>query len=394
MITLIKNTKVYSPAYLGECDVLISGGRIAAIDNNIQVPHEQYVNVVDGKGQYLVPGFVDTLVHITGGGGEGGFNTRTPELDLFDAIKAGVTTMIGALGTDASTRLLGDLYGKAKALSADGLSCYMYTGSYEVPVKTLMDSVRDDMIFIDPVIGVGEVAIADSRGSQPSVAELARIAADARVGGMLSGKTGVVMIHVGDGEEKLSLLHQVCDQYEVSATQFYPTHINRNRDLLSAGVAFAKLGGYLDLTASTNEYLMAAGDVRASEALDYLLGQGVPSNQITFSSDAQGSLPNFDAKGELHGLDVGLISSLHEELVRSVKQYDIGLATALACITENPARITGLLKKGKIKVGCDADLCLLNANTLEIESVMTAGNWLLKDGVVKAKTKFLERAES
>ncbi len=149
----------------------------------------------------------------------------------------------------------------------------------------------------------------------------------------------------------------------------------------------------MDLTASTN-----------SEAMDYLIRQGVPGNQITFSSDAQGSLPNFDAKGELHGLDVGLISSLHEELVRSVKQYDIGLATALACITENPARITGLYQKGKIKVGCDADLCLLNAKTLEIESVMTAGNWLLKDGVagnwllkdgvVKAKTKFIERAES
>lgn len=389
MITLIKNATVFAPAHLGQCDVLISNGTISAIAEEIQLEPSQYINVVDAKGQLLVPGFVDTLVHITGGGGEGGFNTRTPELNFYDAVEAGVTSMIGALGTDASTRLLGDLFGKTQALNQDGLSCYMYTGSYEVPVKTLMENVRNDIIFIDPVIGVGEVAIADSRGSQPTAAELARIAADARVGGMISGKSGIVMIHVGDGAEKLDLIHQACEQFEVSHSQFYPTHINRNRELLEAGVEFAKQGGYLDLTASTNDQLIAMGDIRASDSLAFLIDKGVPVNQITFSSDAQGSLPNFDARGRLNGLDVGSIASLHKEFVRSVKHYNIQLSVALACITENPAKITGLAKKGKIKTSCDADLCLLNADTLAIESVMAKGKWLLKNNEMLAKTAFI-----
>jgi len=388
MFTLIKNIQVFSPSNLGICDVLIADGRIAHIDNKIEISADSLLNVIEGAGRLLVPGFVDTLVHITGGGGEGGFNTRTPELDLKDAINAGVTSMIGALGTDATTRTLGDLYGKAQALNIDGLNCYMYTGSYELPAKTITGSVRDDIIYIDPVVGVGEVAISDHRGSQPTEHELARLATDARVGGLLSGKSGIVMIHVGDNKDRLDILHRVHEEFEVSLNHFYPTHVNRTQALLESGSLFAKQGGTIDLTASTNEHLIAMGDVRASEALAYLLEDGCPANCITFSSDAQGSLPHFDSNGRLDGLDIGSISSLHEEMVRAVKEFDISLTTALSCITKNPAKVTGLKGKGEIRVGGDADLLLLEPESLAINSVMSRGQWLKLDGVMLAKTAF------
>jgi len=389
MLTLIKQANIFSPRHLGLCDLLIADGRIAQIDASIELQGENLsLEIIEANGRLLVPGYVDSLAHITGGGGEGGFNTRTPELQLHDAVRGGVTSLVGALGTDASTRSLGDLYGKARALTDDGLSCFMYTGSYEIPVPTLTGKVRDDIIFIEPVIGIGEIAIADHRGSQPCAQELARIASDARVGGLIAGKSGIVMTHVGDDPQQLGLLFQVVQDFSVPLSQFYPTHINRTESLLEEGMEFARRGGSIDFTASTTEHILAMGEVRASEALARALEAGVPDNCLTISSDAQGSLPHFDEHDRLDGLDVGSISSIHEEWVRAVSQHQVAIPTALAAVTRNPARTIGLKRKGEIAVNMDADFNLLEPGSYAINSVMSRGRWLMRDGKITAKTAF------
>ena len=72
-----------------------------------------------------MPGFIDGHVHMTGGGGEGGYATRTPELSLSDAIRGGVTTIVGCLGTDGVTRSLAALLAKARALDEEGISTFI-----------------------------------------------------------------------------------------------------------------------------------------------------------------------------------------------------------------------------------------------------------------------------
>lgn len=388
MILLIQNIEVYAPEYLGVCDVMIGGDKIVAIDQHIAPIDHAMVEVIDGTGKCITPGFVDSLVHISGGGGEGGFNTRTPDLNFHDAVKAGVTTLMGALGTDDIARTLPELFGKAKSLTEDGLNCFIYTGSYSIPAKPLLGSIKEDIIFIDNILGVGEVAIADHRGSQPTTHELARLASESRVGGLLSGKSGVVLVHVGDGPERLDRLYEVENNYEVSLSQFYPTHINRNPSLMQAGAEFAQKGGFIDLTASTSQQLIDMGEIRASDGLKWLLENGAPAHLITFSSDAQGSLPHFNDQGKLDGLSVGSISSLHEEFVRCVHDLNIDLSIALACITKNPATVLGLNKKGQLIPENDADIVILDKRTLSIESVMSRGQWLLKNNVMIAKTAF------
>ncbi|GAA5317190.1 MAG: beta-aspartyl-peptidase [Candidatus Pelagadaptatus aseana] len=395
MIRLIKNAQVFAPRNLGKTDVLISGSRILKIDSNISletIGAQECVEVVDASGKIMVPGYVDTLVHITGGGGEGGFQTRTPEIEFDNIVRAGVTSLIGALGTDATTRGLADVYGKAMSLSQSGLNCFMYTGSYEVPVKTITGSIKSDMIFIEPVIGVGEIAISDKRSSQPTPHELARIASDAKVAGMIAGKTGIVMIHLGDEETCLESLHQAADQFAVALSQFYPTHINRNRTLFEAGIEFAKQGGTIDFTTSTNDSILKSGEIRASQALAKALQAGVPSDRLTMSSDAQGSLPNFDEDGILESLDVGAIDSLHNEMLRAVKSEGVEFSLALSAITSNPARVTGLHRKGQLKQGSDADLNLLDSESLAISSVMSRGHWLLQNDEMVAQTPFASAA--
>ncbi len=388
MLKLIKGADVYAPEYLGQKDVLIADGRIMAIETEINVAaiYKDCV-VIKAEGMKLVPGFVDSLVHITGGGGEGGFHTRTPEMSLTDASLNGITTMVGVLGTDATTRSLPNLLAKSRALTYEGISCYCHTGSYQVPVTTITGSVQDDIILIPDFIGVGEIAIADHRSSNPSVSEIAKIASQARVGGMLSGKKGIVSIHMGDSTDYLSLLKAVVDETDIPITQFYPTHINRNRGLLDAAKSWLDDGGLIDLTTSTTEMDLANGEPRCSEALAELLEEGKNIDQITFSSDGHASLPTFDSEGNLSGLKVGSEASLFAEIRAAVLDYNVPLEMAIKVATSSPASVLGLHSKGRIKVSADADMVLLDED-LNIQTVLAKGQVLVKDGRAIVKGTF------
>ena len=206
---LIQGAAVYAPEYLGVQDVLIEGSRIRKIADKIPVAEAYEVQVIDGNGMLLFPGFIDGHVHILGGGGEGGYHTRTPEIMLTDITSGGVTTVVGCLGTDGTTRTMASLLAKARGLEEEGITAYIYTGSYQVPVRTLTGSILDDLVLIDKVVGCGEIALSDHRSSQPTCEEFARIVGDTRVGGILSGKAGLVNIHMGDGERMLSCLRYV-----------------------------------------------------------------------------------------------------------------------------------------------------------------------------------------
>ena len=386
---LIKNARLFNPLPQGSRDVLIAGNQVLAIEDNIPEHHLlPGATVIEASDKYLLPGFVDSLVHITGGGGEGGFHTRTPAMDFSDATTAGITTLVGALGTDSTTRSLPDLIAKARALTTEGISCYCHTGSYQVPVTTISGSVKDDIILIPEFIGVGEIAIADHRSSVPTAQELARIAAEARVGGMLSGKRGIVSIHMGDSKDYLSLLEKIVASTDIPITQFYPTHINRNLGLLDAGKQWARKGGYIDLTTSTTEMDLARGEPACSDALADLLADDVPLSQITFSSDGHASLPVFDDDGELSGLKVGKEESLYREVRDAVINRQVPLESALQVITSNPARVLGLKRKGAISVDHDADMVLVDADDLSIDTVIARGIPVVEQKQVIVKGTF------
>lgn len=381
MIKLIKSAKVYAPEFLGIKDVLVVNDKIGAVDDKIEIKAEGAVDIeiIDGKGMLLTPGFIDSHVHILGGGGEGGFKTRTPEINLTDITTAGVTTIVGCLGTDGVGRSMESLYAKAKALEEEGISTYIYTGNYRVPVTTITGSVMKDIMLIDKVIGVGEVAVSDHRSSQPSVEEIKKLTADARVAGILSGKAGVVNIHLGDGRRMLEPLLEIAGNTEIPITQFIPTHMCRNPYLFEEAIRYAKAGGYIDFTTSSNPSFLEEGDLKASKALKICLEQGVPEDKITFTSDGQGSLPMFNDKKEFIGLRVGKCITMLEEFQDSVLQEGIEMEKALKVITSNPAIALKLKGKGRVIKGFDADLVLLEEEKLEINTVIAKGQVMIKE---------------
>lgn len=387
MVTIIRNAKVYQPEYAGVKDILILGDRIAAVGEHLRADFGGSLEVqeINGEGMAAVPGFIDSHEHIMGGGGEGGFHTRTPEASLGDLIRNGITTVVGCIGTDGVGRDMTALLAKAHALENEGITTYAYTGSYQVPVHTLTDSLMKDIMMLDKVIGVGEVAVSDHRSSQPSFEEFARIAADARVAGMLSGKAGIVNVHLGDSERRLDLIRRVIHETEIPASQFLPTHVNRNEALFEECLDFAAEGGTIDFTGNEDiDYWETICDeVRVCRGIRRLLERGILSDRFTISSDGQGSMPVFNAQGEYQGIGIGKASCLLKEVRECVQKEEIPLETAIKGITCNPASILKLDRKGRIKEGFDADICLLEEGTLKLNTVIAKGQVMVKDGEQK-----------
>lgn len=388
MFVLIKNADVFAPEPLGISSILISHDKIAWLGKDF--PAEKTLpdlEIIDAAGKIMIPGIVDGHVHVTGGGGEGGFATRTPELALSDMIKGGVTTVIGLLGTDDVTRSAGALIAKTNAIRAEGMSAWAMTGSYQLPVKSLCGGVRDDIALIEPFIGVGEVALSDHRSSQPTFEEFMRLAAAARVGGMLSGKAGLVNVHLGDAPSGLDYLFRAA-KTEIPPSQFIPTHMNRNPELFKEACRYGAMGGYVDLTTSTTPQFLDEGEVECGRALSELLAAGVPARRISFSSDGQGSMPFFDEAGDFAGLTIGRVTSIFETFRSTVKNYDILFEDAVRVVSTTAADHCKLSGKGHIKEGCDADLILMDAGSLELDTLFARGRKMMSGGRPLVKGTF------
>jgi len=386
MIKLLKNAEVYTPKYIGKKDILIADKKIAKIENFIDI-NPNLATIIDLKGKIIVPGFIDSHVHICGGGGEGSFKSRTPEIQLTDMTTAGVTTVIGVLGTDGTTRTMTNLIAKAKGLKEEGVSAFALTGSYEIPVRTLTGKITDDIILIEEIIGCGELAVADHRSSHPTVDELLRVASDTRLGGILSGKAGIIGVHMGDSHEVTDLLLKVINKGVLPIKQFVPTHMNRNPYLFEAALKYGLRGGNLDFTTSTTPEFLADGEIECGKATKLCLDAGINISQITFTSDGQGSLPEYDQEGNFKGVKLGKCKTLYEAVKKGIIEENLRLEEIIKVITSNPATIFKLKGKGFIERGFDADLVILDKN-LDIDSVFALGQIMVKNKVAVVKGTF------
>jgi beta-aspartyl-dipeptidase (metallo-type) len=377
---LIKNIKVFNPDNIGVNDVLVCGEKIEKISKEINIPND-LARVIDGTGKIMIPGLIDQHIHITGGGGEGGYTTRVPELKVTELVEAGLTTAVGLLGTDGTTRSVENLVSKAKAINELGLTCYALTGSYEYPTVTLTDGVKKDITFIDEIIGT-KLAISDHRSSSPTVDEIARVASDTKVAGMFSGKAGTVTLHVGNGKAGLEPIFDVLDDTEIPIFVFRPTHLNRNEMLLKQSFEFAKIGGYIDYTCGIGERLSPSGAIRES------IIAGVPQDKITFSSDGYGSWSNYDEEGNLTEIGVSSVKSTFKCLINMVENENFSFDEALPYVTTNVAKGLRLEKtKGKIAEGFDADMLVLDENN-NIDTFISRGNVMMEDGKITVRFPF------
>ena len=376
---LLRNADVYAPESVGLRHLLLAGGKIVWMGTEDPgLPAALGVQAIDLHGQRLIPGFIDAHVHVSGGGGEAGFATRVPAPLLSRYTMAGVTSVIGLLGTDTVTRSTEELLSHVYGLREQGLNAWAWLGGYHLPIRTLTGSVRGDIALLEPMLGIGELAISDHRSSQPTLDELLRTAAEAHVAGLMSGKAGIVHLHLGDGRRGLELVRQALVVSELPARVFQPTHVNRRKALFEEAVALAGRGCHIDITAFPVEDGEDAWP--ASVALRRYLDSGAPPERVSVSSDAGGCLPCFDGEGRVCGVDVGQSGSLLQTL-REALAAGLALERALPAFTRNVAELLRLPGKGRIAVGADADLVVLDAEGA-IDAVWARGTAQVQGGRV------------
>lgn len=371
-LTLLTNLELFAPEPLGRRHLLVAAGRIVWIGEAVPALDRGLgTEVVDLAGHRVIPGLIDAHVHLTGGGGEAGFETRVPPVPLTRFTLGGITTVVGLLGTDDLTRAPADLLATTRGLAALGLSAYCFTGGYHLPPATVTGSIRGDLVHCDPVLGVGEVALSDHRSSQPTLEQLLQVAAEAHVAGLMTGKAGIVHLHLGDGARGLELVRRALAESELPARVWHPTHVNRRRALFEEAVALTAQGVTVDVTAfpvAPEEDAWSAED-----ALQRYWAAGAPAERITVSSDGGGCLPEFDADGRVARMGVGDPGALAGTL-RALLERGVPLGQALPPFTTNVARVLRLGWKGRLAVGADADLVVLDAAG-NVQDVMAQGRW-------------------
>ena len=379
MFLYIKNAEVYAPKAQGIQDVLLCNDKIIAMAPALEVsnlPGE--VKTIDGTRCKLMPGLIDQHVHITGGGGESGFTSRVPELKLSHVIESGVTTVVGTLGTDSRSRSVQNLLAKTKALNEEGITAYCLTGAYALPSPTITGNVGDDIAFIQEVIGV-KVAISDHRSMAPTKEELTKLAAEARLAGMVSGKPGVVHMHTGVGKEGLRTVLEILHDSDIPAKHFRPTHVRRSMEAEAAELT--RLGGYVDYTADDEE-----AQEQAQVIMDALRA-GVQQDRVTISSDSNGSAPKWGPNKELIGITYAKMTALWKQIL-ALTEAGLPLEKALSFVTSNVAKALEIYpKKGCIAPGSDADL-ILTDDKLHIHTVIAKGQVLMEQGNVLKKGFF------
>jgi beta-aspartyl-dipeptidase (metallo-type) len=368
MAILIEKGEVFSPAPIGKADLLIIGDsiqKVGKIDREALAKLDLETEFVDASDCFVVPGLIDPHEHLLGGSGEQGFSSQTPELHLSEIVCAGITTVIGCLGVDTTMKTMPGLLARAKALKEEGLSACIWSGGYNVPPTTITTSIRDDILFIEEVIGAGEIAIADERSTDPTPQELARLTNDVYVGGMLSRKAGVTHFHVGDGKGRLHLLRQLLDDFGTPPETIYPTHVQRNEQLLDEAIELTHRGCFVDIDT-------AAEDLQKWVTY-YFKHDGDPA-RLTLSSDASISSP----------------SNILNQIRKCVRNSEFELAQVLPLATANTAEVLKFKDRGKLEPQKKADVLVLDRKTLELREVIARGRRLLKDGKALAAEAFIE----
>jgi beta-aspartyl-dipeptidase (metallo-type) len=369
MITLIEDVEIYAPERRGKGSILVVGNRIAAMGSiswgewktpGLQCQH------IPGSDLIATPGLIDSHEHLIGGSGESGFGSQTPEIFVHELIRAGITTVVGCLGVDTSARNMPALVGKAKGLREQGVSAFLWTGGYPIPPSTLTGSVVTDILYVQEIIGAGEIAISDLRSSHPDLRELARLVGSVRNAGLLAGKAGVTHFHVGRTEEYLRTLHALLNEFSIDPRCVYATHVERSEALMMDAIALASRGATVDMDTFEEDmprwvkfYLEHDGDPR----------------RVTLSTDAAINSPH----------------TLLEQLIACVRA-GLSIEQILPLVTSNTADVLKLRRKGRLEAGMDADIVLVRGEDLSLSHVIASGTLLLAEGRLMSPEPYLQHS--
>src|SRR4051794_7813711 len=106
VLRLIQGGDIYTPEPIGRASVLIGGETILKVGDVDRIALDALkmdYETIDATGCIVAPGLIDPHEHLIGASGTGGFANSAPIIFLTEIVSAGITTVVGTLGTDSTT---------------------------------------------------------------------------------------------------------------------------------------------------------------------------------------------------------------------------------------------------------------------------------------------------
>ncbi|MEL6207905.1 MAG: dihydroorotase [Pseudomonadota bacterium] len=398
--TLFRNGIVVNQDGLREADIAVRGGRIAALGHLSEASADQ---VVDCKGLHILPGVIDTQVHFrepglthkedleTGsrgavlGGVTGVFempntNPLTTTRETFEAkIAAGTNRMhcdfafyVG--GTHDNVAELAEL---EKLPGCAGVKVFMgsSTGSLLVQdddgVEAILTAIgrraafhSEDEFMLEERKGLRVPGDPSShpvwRAPEVALNCTKRLVALAR-------KTGkrIHVLHISTGDEMAFL----ADHKDVASVEVTPHHLTLD------DTAYARLGTYVQMNPpvrdKTHQEKIWAGV--ANGIADILGSDHAPHTR----EEKEHAYP------ESHSGMTG-VQTLVPMMLNHVNAGRLSLERFVDMTSHGPNRLFGIVRKGRIAVGYDADLTIVDLKrreTISNDWIASRAGWTPYDGV-------------
>jgi beta-aspartyl-dipeptidase (metallo-type) len=375
-LCVIRNAHLYTPEDVGVRDLLLAGERVVAIEPSLDLGGLR-VAEVDASGRRVVPGLVDGHLHLIGGGGNEGYASRIPEVWVGELALAGITTAVAPPGLDMVAKNLEGLLAKTYALESEGVSAYVMVGGFQRPFRTVTGSLVGDVFTLEKVIGV-KVALGEVKATAFRDDELVELAAQLHYLAGATGKACVLHAHLGHSPDPAGQFVHAMKTSGVPGHRFQVTHCNYTEHTMQAAIEVAAEGGYVDFNPVLTPAFGHPRAVPAAEAVARTLAAGVDPALVTMTSDGNASVPMLLDDGTRDSYEKSL-DWLWDTVVELVRDHALPLEQALSFVTTNPARVLGLGQKGRVRVGGDADLLVVD-DDLNIVDVFARGRRMVADG--------------
>ena len=366
---LLKNCRVL---YHGEediKDILVEKGKIVKIYRCSEVEELDIDEIIDMDGNWVLPGVIDVHTHMR----DPGLSYKEDfETGSKACAKGGVTTFIDMPNTVPNTTTKEILDAKeSNSKNRSYVDYGFHFGGSKLDnseeIKKVRDRVASTKIFLN--MSTGDMLVEEEKVLEN-----------------LFKESKIISVHA---EEEM--VDKAIDLARKFRKPLYLCHLSKKSEvekLRAAKKEGLKIYGevaphhlFLD-SSMANSLLIMKPELKSKEDND-ALWLGIEDGTIdTIGTDhAPHTLEEKNSK-TTYGIP-GVENSLEMMLKELNKKID--MKTLQKVMSENPAKIFGIAGKGKIEVGYDADLVVVDLNNKEIiknEDVISKCGWTPYSGIV------------
>lgn len=383
MKTYFMNARVLLPGGAADRTVVTEDGRISDIAQS-PIPSEGD-RVIDAKGLYLAPGFID--IHVHGGGGYSAMSGKSSDIIAMCNAHAryGTTSILPTTLAAPMDSILSAVYAirEAASLPCDAsilgvhlegpcLSPAQAGAQSPDDLKTPAEEDMTPLLDAWPE-GVKMMGVAPEL---PGALELGeQLAARGIVASVAHSNATYDQVFdaIAHGYSDVTHLYSGCSGMIRIKSYRIPGVIEAglNLDALTAQVIAD--GKHLPLTLLQLIYRCKGADkiILITDGLEYAAGELVEGTVYRQMNGMETVYEDGVMKLLSREAFAGSVATMNR-LVRNMCAAGVPLPEAVKMATENPAKRIGAANKGKIAVGMDADIVLFDEN-IDVRLVMSGG---------------------